>query len=169
MKLLLTLPVQSSWYLAFVHLLKKHPSFIWTMHDILSTLITDANEQCPPKYAQSGTNELLNDFSKYIALKYNYLLHHTGPAKSPMDRAIDNDFGLSYQCIYPYDMRALQEAIRDGLYHYRNNHNLARELVIKGRAEYFVCAGIAGDTVCFLGKRYSYQPKPCVVNNSQTV
>lgn len=108
-------------------------------------------------------------FSKYIALKYNYLLHHTGTSKSVMDRAIDNDFGLAYHCIYPYDMRTLQEAIRDGLNHYRQNHNLARELVTKGRAEYFVCVGITGNTVCFLGKRYSYHPTPCTINNSQIV
>lgn len=62
MKLLLSLPTKSSWYLAFSHLLKKHPSFVWTMHDILATLITTANEQCPPKYALSGTTTLANDF-----------------------------------------------------------------------------------------------------------
>jgi hypothetical protein len=137
-------------------LLKKHPHFAWTIHDALATLITAANEtNVPAKYRHSGISELFNDFSKHIAIAYNRRLHNADPiTKSVFDRTLENDWSLAFQCIYPFECRAMQEALHDGLRHFETNHFLAKELVQSGRAEWFDCIAINGNAALFRGHRF---------------
>lgn len=156
MKVLLTIPATSSWYLTIARLLKKHPNFGWTIHNVLAVLITAANEtNIPAKFKHSGVSELFNDFTKHIAIAYNYQLHdYSLSPKSLFDRHCDNEFSLAYQCIYPFECRAMKEALYDGLRYFETHHYLAKELTESGKAEWFDCIAISGDTAMFSGHRF---------------
>lgn len=156
MKLLLAMPTTSSWYLTLSRLLDKHPHFAWTIKDVLATLITAANEtNIPTKYKHSGISEFFNDYTKHIAIAYNYCFHDIEPVtKSVFDRTLANDWSLAFQCIYPFECRAMKEALHDGLRHFENHHFLARELVLSGRADWVDCIAISGGAALFAGHRF---------------
>lgn len=156
MKLLLAVPTTSSWFLTIDRLLGKHPNFAWTTKDTLATLISAANEtNVPTKFRHSGISEFFNDFTKHIAIEYSRTLHNAAPCvKSVFDRTLDSDFSLAFQCIYPYECRAMKEALHDGLRYFEMNHYLAKELTQSGKAEWFECLAIGHNAVLFAGHRY---------------
>lgn len=160
MKLLLPLPVTSDWYLAIDRLLKKHYTFAWKMTDVLATLITAANEvNVRERYKHSGVHELFNDFAKHIGLKYDRMLNDYTEAAGT---------SLAYDCIYPWECRAMREALSAGVRYFETNHAMARELVEAGRVEYFVCVAVSQGVGLFTGHRFTYTPNPCVKSDSQT-